>query len=62
MFIEGFHLFQMTVNVFGTKSKKNFFSVIGYGIPVLIIAIATAIIWLTENYILFDINSEDFYL
>jgi hypothetical protein len=62
MFIEGFHLFQMAVNVFGSKSRKNHSLIIGYGIPVLIIAIATLIIWLTNSYILFDINSDDFYL
>ncbi len=52
----------MAVNVFGSKSRKNYSLIIGYGIPVLIIAIATVIIWLTNSYILFDINSDDFYL
>jgi hypothetical protein len=52
----------MTVIVFGSKSRKNYSLIISYGIPVLIIAIATVIIWLTNSYILFDINSDDFYL
>jgi hypothetical protein len=61
MFIEGFHFYQMTVNVFVFRTRNNFSMFIGYGTPVLIISIATVIIWLKESYILFDINS-DFYL
>jgi hypothetical protein len=52
----------MLVNVFGSKSRNIFPLIIGYGMPVLIIAIAIGIIWFTENYILFNINSDDFYL
>jgi hypothetical protein len=52
----------MTVNVFGSKLRLSFYFAIGYGMPVLIITIALIIIWLTDSYILFDINSDDFYL
>ncbi len=52
----------MIVDVFGSKLSLSFYFAIGYGMPVVIIAIALIIIWLTEGYILFDINSDDFYL
>ncbi len=54
----------MIVDVFGSGLRIIFtlYFIIGYGIPVLIIAIALIVIWLTENYILFDINSDYFYL
>jgi hypothetical protein len=64
MFIEGIRIYQMIVDVFGSGLRIIFtlYFIIGYGIPVLIIAIALIVIWLTENYILFDINSDYFYL
>ncbi len=62
MLMEGIQLYQMIVDVFSSKLKISFCFAIGYGMPVLIIAIASIIIWLIENYILFDINSDDFYL
>ncbi len=62
MCIEGIQLYQMIVNVFHSKLRLSFYHAIGYGMPVLIIAFALIIIWLTESYILFDINSDDFYL
>jgi hypothetical protein len=62
MFVEGIQLYQMIVDVFGSKLSLSFYFAIGYGMPVVIIAIALIIIWLTEGYILFDINSDDFYL
>jgi ABC-type microcin C transport system permease subunit YejB len=64
MFIEGIRIYQMIVDVFGSVFRIIFrvYFIIGYGIPALIIAIALIIIWLTENYILFDIDSDYFYL
>jgi hypothetical protein len=64
MLIKGIQLYEMIVDVFGSKFelKISFCFAIGYGMPVLIIAIALIIVWLAENYILFDIDSDDFYL
>ncbi|CAG5125906.1 unnamed protein product, partial [Candidula unifasciata] len=49
MLVEGLHLYNMIINVFGTeRSRIVYYTCIGYGLPLLLVAISAVVDW--EGY------------